>query len=133
MQDQIFVERGDIGCHISQKPLISNRFQANLFWMGNKHLEKGGKYILKVATQETECLIESILKVINSSTLEEISKNSHEVAKNEVAEIIISTKKPVAFDTFDEIPETGRFVLVSDHDVRGGGIILKKVEHVSAI
>jgi hypothetical protein len=32
-------------------------------------------------------VIESILKVINSSTLEEISSNAHEVAKNEVAEL----------------------------------------------
>ena len=133
MEEQIFVERGDIGCLPKQKPIVSDRFHANIFWMGNKHLEKGGKYILKVATQEVECVIESILKVINSSTLEEISKNAREVAKNEVAEIIISTKKPIAFDTFDEIPETGRFVLVSDQDVRGGGIILKNVQYFSAI
>ncbi len=133
MEDQIFVERGEIGCLAGSKTQVSDRFSANLFWMGNKHLEKGGKYLLKIATQEVECVVESILKVINSSTLEEISKNAHEVAKNEVAEVIFSTKKPVAFDTFDEIPETGRFVLVSDHDVRGGGIILKKVEHFSQI
>ena len=133
MEEQIFVERGDIGCLPGQKPIVSDRFTANIFWMGNKHLEKGGKYLLKLATQEVECTIESILKVINSSTLEEISKNAREVAKNEVAEIILSTKKPIAFDTFDAIPETGRFVLVQDHDVRGGGIILKKVEHFSAI
>jgi len=133
MEDQTFVERGDIGCHPSQKMLVSDRFSANLFWMGNKHLEKGGKYILKVATQEVECVIESISKVINSSTLEEISKNSREVAKNEVAELVIHTKKPIAFDSFSEIPETGRFVIVQDHDVRGGGIILKSLEHVSAI
>jgi sulfate adenylyltransferase subunit 1 (EFTu-like GTPase family) len=133
MEDQTFVERGEIGSRSNQKPLVSDRFMANLFWMGNKHLRRGGKYILKVATQEIECVIESILRVINSSTLEEISTNAHEVAKNEVAEIIVATKKPIAFDTFDEIPETGRFVLVSEHDVRGGGIILKNVEHFSAI
>ncbi|OIO37334.1 MAG: hypothetical protein AUJ72_04725 [Candidatus Omnitrophica bacterium CG1_02_46_14] len=133
MEEQIFVERGDMGCRASQKPIVSDHFHANIFWMGNKHLEKGGKYILKIATQEIECVVESILKVINSSTLEEISKNSHEVAKNEVAEVIFSTKKPIAFDTYDQIPETGRFVLVSDHDVHGGGIILKNVEYCSAI
>ena len=60
-------------------------------------------------------------------------KNAHEVAKNEVAEIIVSTKKPIAFDTFDEVPETGRFVIVHERDVRGGGIILKRVEYFSAI
>ena len=133
MDEQIFVERGEIGCVPSKKAVVSDRFSANIFWMGNKHLQKGGKYILKLATQEIECVIESISKVINSSTLEEISKNAQEVAKNEVAEIIISAKKPIAFDTFDEIPETGRFVIVHEHDVRGGGIILQKMEHFSAI
>jgi len=133
MQEQIFVERGEIGCIGSNKPIVADQFSANLFWMGNKHLQKGGKYILKLATQEIECVIESISKVINSSTLEEIAKNAHEVAKNEVAEVIISTKKQIAFDTFDMIPETGRFVIVHEHDVRGGGIILKRVEHFSAI
>ncbi len=133
MEEQIFVERGEIGCIASNKPVVADRFSANLFWMGNKHLHKGGKYILKLATQEIECVIESISKVINSSTLEEIAKNAHEVAKNEVAELIISTKKPIAFDTFDTIPETGRFVIVHEQDVRGGGIILKRAEHFSAI
>lgn len=133
MEDQTFVERGEIGCKPHEKMNVSDRFSANIFWMGNKHLERGGKYLLKLATQEVECVIESIPKVINSSTLEEISKNAHEVAKNEVAEIIVSTKKPIAFDTFDEVPETGRFVIVHEHDVRGGGIILKRVEHFSAI
>lgn len=133
MEDQTFVERGEIGCDPKKQALVSDRFSANIFWMGNKHLEKGGKYILKVATQEIECVIESISKVINSSTLEEISTNSHEVAKNEVAEIVIQTKKPIAFDSFSDVPETGRFVIVQDHDVRGGGIILKKVEYDPSI
>lgn len=133
MEDQTFVERGDIGCHPDSQCQVSSSFAANIFWMGNKHLEKDGKYLLKVATQEVECTVEAISKVINSSTLEEISKNAREVAKNEVAEVILTTKKPIAFDTFDRVPETGRFVIVHDHDVRGGGIILKTVEPFSAI
>ena len=127
LEDQIFVERGEIVCRQKSAPLVSRSFAANIFWMGNRHLEKGSKIILRLTTQETECVVESISRVINSSTLEEISTNAHEVAKNEVAEIILSTKKPVVFDSFDAIPETGRFVLVSEHQARGGGIILKKV------
>ena len=127
LEDQIFVERGEMACLKKSAPTVSRSFMANLFWMGNQHLEKGSKYLLKLTTEETECVVESISRVINSSTLEEISTNSHEVAKNEVAEIILSTKKPVVFDSFDEISETGRFVLASGHQIRGGGIILKKV------
>ena len=101
--------------------------------MGNKHLEKAAKCVLKLTTEEVECVVESILKVVNSSTLEEIATNAKEVAKNEVAEIILTAKRPLAFDRFEDINETGRFVLVSDRQVRGGGIILKKVEPFIAI
>ena len=133
LEDQIFVERGEVACVASRPANVSNRLLANIFWMGNAHLEKGARCILKLTTQEVECVVESILKVINSSTLEELSKKSHEVAKNEVAEIVFVTKKPVAFDLFEDIPETGRFVIVHDRQVNGGGIILKKVEYCSAI
>lgn len=132
LEDQIFAERGEIICHTKARPEVSQSFVANIFWMGNKHLEKGARCLLKLTTQEVECVVESILKVINSSTLEEISKTAHEIAKNEVAEIILTAKKPVAFDTFDQIAETGRFVIVQEKQVRGGGIILKKYEHIGA-
>lgn len=132
MDDQIFVERGEIAALASAPPQTGESFHANVFWMGSKHLQKGAKYLIKLATQEVEGTIEAIVKVINSSTLEEISSNASEVAKNEVAEIIVSTKKPIAFDTFDTVPETGRFVIVHEHDVRGGGIILKKAEFIGA-
>ena len=133
LEDQVFVERGELACLASSKPQVSYSFLANIFWMGNRHLEKGAKCVLKLTTEEVECVVESILKVVNSSTLEEIATNAKEVAKNEVAEIILTAKRPLAFDRFEDINETGRFVLVSDRQVRGGGIILKKVEPFIAI
>jgi sulfate adenylyltransferase subunit 1 (EFTu-like GTPase family) len=45
----------------------------------------------------------------------------------------LRTKKPVTFDAFDEITATGRFVLQGRQQILGGGIILKKFEHFSAI
>jgi sulfate adenylyltransferase large subunit len=132
LEDQIFVERGEVVCHAKAKPRVTSSFLAHLFWMGNQHLQTGTKLLLKLTTQEVECYVSSVLKVINSSTLEEVASTSHEVAKNEVAEVIIQTKKPVVFDLFDEINETGRFVLVFDRRVCGGGIILKEAESVSA-
>ena len=41
--------------------------------------------------------------------------------------------KPVAFDLVGEIAQTGRFVLVDNYEIAGGGIILcaclRKVSH----
>ncbi|MCH7651744.1 MAG: adenylyl-sulfate kinase, partial [Nitrospinae bacterium] len=44
-------------------------------------------------------------------------------AKNDVAELTLRTRQPIAFDLFNTIAETGRFVLVDEYDVCGGGII----------
>jgi bifunctional enzyme CysN/CysC len=46
------------------------------------------------------------------------------VERNEVAELTLRTKRPVAFDTHAEIPPTGRFVVVDGFEVAGGGIIV---------
>jgi len=126
LEDQIFVERGEMACRRADAPQVSRTVSANIFWMGDEHLQKGKTYLAKLTTQELECEVKAISRVINSSTLAEVSKEHHEVAKNEVAELELRFKKDVAFDRFDDIVETGRFVLVDGHRVCGGGIILKK-------
>lgn len=126
LEDQIFAERGEIICHENSKPMLAKKFKANIFWMGEQHLERKKRYTIKLTTQELECEIVDVLRVINSSTLDEVSKEHHEVAKNEVAEIVIECRKEIAFDIFTDIQETGRFVLVDNNKVSGGGIILSE-------
>ncbi len=38
-----------------------------------------------------------------------------------------STKSPIAFDLYENFETTGRFVLVDNYDVAGGGIITEMV------
>ncbi|HEX3988453.1 MAG TPA: adenylyl-sulfate kinase, partial [Verrucomicrobiae bacterium] len=83
----------------------------------------GKSYKLKLATEEVECWIDSIQRLIDSSTLETISRTEAFVGRNEVAELTIHTKRPVAFDVHSEIASTGRFVIVDGFEVSGGGIV----------
>ena len=124
LTEQIFVERGHVGSLETDGPIVASQFQANLFWMGKQSLEIGKKYKLKLTTQEVECEVSSIEKIIDASTLGEVAKDRGFVAKNDVAEITLKTKYPVAFDNHNRIPETGRFVIVDNKEVCGGGIIL---------
>lgn len=121
-EEQIFVERGEIAGRADESPIVSTTFDVNIFWMGNRHLEKGKTYVIKLATQEVECEILEFNNVINASTLEPMAEQNF-LAKNDVAELTLKTRSPVAFDLFGSIPETGRFVLVDGYDVCGGGII----------
>ena len=122
LDEQIFVERGDVCSLMDQLPIVSTTFDANVFWMGKRNLEKGRKFTLKLNTQEVECEVVDFKKAIDASTLKTLTNQDY-IAKNDVAELTLKTRTPVAFDLFGSIATTGRFVLVDEFDVCGGGII----------
>ena len=125
LTEQIFVERGAVAALETAPPFELTRFKARVFWLGRAPFAKGKVYKLKLATQEVDCEIEAIDKVIDASTLETISRKQNEifVGRHEVAELSIRTRRPVAFDLPSEIVPTGRFVIVDGFEVSGGGII----------
>ncbi|HZL41720.1 MAG TPA: adenylyl-sulfate kinase [Verrucomicrobiae bacterium] len=125
LTEQIFVERGMIAAQESAPPYELTRFKTRIFWLGKRPFAKNKKYKLKLTTQEVECEIDTIEKVIDASSLATISRKPGEifVGRHEVAELTLRTRRPVAFDTANEIVATGRFVLVDGLDVSGGGII----------
>lgn len=125
LTEQLFVERGSVASLEADAPYELTRFKARLFWLGREPFRKGRLYKLKLTTQEVDCEIDTIDRVIDSSTLETVSRRDKEifVGRNEVAEITIKTRRPVAFDAHSEIVSTGRFVVVDGFEVAGGGIV----------
>jgi bifunctional enzyme CysN/CysC len=123
LKEQIFVERGQIAATANAMPIETNRFRARLFWMGDRPLTLGRRYKLKLLTQEVECQVASIDRVIDASSLETTSSIRRSVGRNEVAEITVQTRGPVVLDNYDLLPVSGRFVLVDENDVAGGGIV----------
>jgi bifunctional enzyme CysN/CysC len=123
LKEQIFVERGQIAATANAMPIETNRFRARLFWMGDRPLTLGRRYKLKLLTQEVECQVASIDRVIDASSLETTSSIRRSVGRNEVAEITVQTRGPIVLDNYDLLPVSGRFVLVDENDVAGGGIV----------
>ncbi len=126
LTEQIFVERGEIASHVDSAPRVSTRFRANLFWLGRKPMQKGKSYKLKLTTKEVGVHIHELLNVIDASELDS-SLDKDEVGRHDVADVILETRRPVAFDLTHEFEATGRFVIVDDYDVAGGGIIREVV------
>jgi bifunctional enzyme CysN/CysC len=124
LTEQVFVERGAVAALETDPPYELSRFKARLFWLGRAPMVREKAYKLKLATQEAECQIEAIERVIDSSNLETLERAEPQVGRNEVAELSLRTKRPVAFDTHAEIIATGRFVIVDGLEVAGGGIII---------
>ncbi|MCX6921657.1 MAG: adenylyl-sulfate kinase, partial [Verrucomicrobia bacterium] len=126
LTDQVFVERGAVAAPESAPPYALTTFNARVFWLGKQPFTPGRKYRLKLATQEVDCHIEKLDRVIDASTLQTVQRPPGEsfVGRHEAAELTLKTKKPVAFDAINEVAATGRFVIVDGWDVAGGGVIV---------
>ena len=120
---QIYVKPGEIMCRVGESlPHHGNTFRAHLFWMGKQPLVKDKKYKLKLATSRATVTLQQITKVLNSADLT-AQTDRNQVERHEVAECVLKTAKPLAFDGSRDIEATGRFVIVDNYEIVGGGII----------
>jgi len=123
LEEQIFVERGQIGSHAGVGPAEGREIHASLFWLSNDALAINQAFTLKLGTQSVEARIVEIQRVLDSSTLEPLPGQRVALQKNEVADVRIRARRPIAFDRRDRISETGRFVILHGKRIGGGGIV----------
>lgn len=127
LSEEVYVTRGEILSHMEKPPQVGTRFRANLIWLGRKPFVPGRDYKLKIHTQAVPVRIHQLLKVIDASQLEgELVKQ--EVGRHDVADLILETRQPIAFDLIGDSEATGRFVIVDGYDIAGGGIITATVK-----
>jgi bifunctional enzyme CysN/CysC len=121
LDEQIFVERGEVISHGDDPPVETNVFRGHLFWLGHRPLVAGATYTLKLHTAETEVTVQSIERVIDTGDLS--FGPAAQVERNAVAEVVLRTRGLLALDEHTANPATGRFVLIEDYLPVGGGII----------
>ncbi len=126
LTDQIFVERGHIGTHEQDGAYEGQQFRARIFWIQQEKLRPGQPLTIRLVTQETSAEVVSIEKVVDATTLNEVRRAPSEahVARHEVAEVTLRTKKPLAFDVNGEIAPTSRFAIYAGRAPSGGGVVL---------
>ena len=121
---QIYIKPGELMVKASDvQPAISSRFRANIFWVGKAPLIKNKTYKLKIGTMRIGVKLIEISNIIDAAELN-INTFKDQVDRHDVAECILETSKPIAFDSISDIELTGRFVIVDNYEISGGGIIL---------
>ncbi len=125
LSEEIYVTRGEIMARPEEAPLVSTRFRANMIWLGKKAFTEGRDYKLKIHTQSQPVRLHKINKVIDASEAKGDALKKTDVGRHDVADVILETRQPIAFDTISLGEATGRFVIVDGYDIAGGGIITK--------
>jgi bifunctional enzyme CysN/CysC len=126
-REQIYIKRGEIATISSQqKPKVSTKVEASLFWLGKEPMTKGKDYYLKIGTERVVARLEKVDFVLDSSTLKKGQKD--EIERYDVANCTLTTQRPIAFDYPEDVIQMSRFVIVDDYRIKGGGIIQKTIE-----
>ncbi len=124
IDDEIFVERGNIISTKKSPPKLVNNFEANIFWLSDQALEVGKNYLIRITSGEYRVKIEGIKKIINTNDLSH--KINKKVLKNEVAEVTLYSQFIIPVDDFSDNAATSRFSIIENFNVVGGGIINSK-------
>ena len=127
LEKQIYIQPGELMCKVSDKqPKLSNQLKVNIFWLGRHPMITSKRYKMKLAGTHVPVWLRKVNTVLDASDLS-TDNNRQQMERHDVAECILETLKPVAFDLNQEITNTGRFVIIDNYEIAGGGIILDSV------
>lgn len=122
LDERLFVERGHIGSHSLNPPMLSNVFRANIFWLAEKPLKVGNSYKIRYGTHEAMVSVQSIDRMIDTGDLAQ-TENAGEVPRNAVAEVTIRARDLLPVDPYGDNAKLGRIVIYEGYDIAGGGIV----------
>ena len=121
---QVYIKPGELMVRADQAPpRVTTQIRATLFWLGKAPMIKGRRYKLKLAGARTQVWLTDIAHVLDASTLD-LDAHKPQVERHDVAQVVLETLKPIACDLAADIPSTGRFVIIDNYEIAGGGIVL---------
>lgn len=128
LDTQIYINPGELMCRANQtQPRLSSQLGVNIFWMGRHPMIRGKRYKMKLAGARVPVWLRSVDTVLDASQLS-TETNREQIERHDVARCVLETLKPIAFDLANDIAQTGRFVIIDNYEIAGGGIILDSVE-----
>ncbi|MBI2424721.1 MAG: adenylyl-sulfate kinase [Candidatus Hydrogenedentes bacterium] len=133
LDTQIYIKPGELMCRVGDpQPHVSRRFRVNLFWMGRPPMIKGKEYKLKIGAASVSAQLDEVIQVLDASELSSV-QNKEQVDRHDVAECILETSRPVAFDLRNDIEATGRVVIVDEYEIAGAGVILESLSDTDGV
>ena len=131
LEQQVYIKPGELMCKTDEPPArVGSHLKANIFWMARQPMIKDKRYKIKLAGARSPVWLRQIINVLDASDLTTDS-NRRQIERHDVAECILETLKPIAFDTSADLPQTGRFVIIDNYEIAGGGIILDSTQNVA--
>lgn len=125
LEDQIDISRGDMIVSPHNMPEISQDINLMICWFNERPLKVGSRYLIRINSNESGCIVKSISYRMNIETLENDFGNLT-INMNDIACISIKTSKPVFFDSYRINNITGSMVFIDEgtNETMAAGMII---------
>ena len=127
LADEIDISRGEMLVHPDNIPHVERQFEAMLVWMDEKPMNENAQFYIKHNTNTTKARFDAIRYKVDVNSLEKSDVARLEL--NEIGRVVITTVKPIFFDSYKKNRNTGSFVLIDPitHNTCAVGMILDKI------
>ena len=127
LEDEIDISRGEMIVHPTNQPSIDRHFEAMLVWMDEEKMDPRKQYYIKHTTNTTKARIDEIRYKVDVNTLEQSQIEAFSL--NEIGRVVITTNKPLLFDSYKKNKNTGAFILVDPitNNTSAVGMIIEKL------
>lgn len=105
------IKRGDMLCNTVAPPQTAQELTGSLCWLDTHPMTVGKEYLLQINNTSCACTITNIVSKTDVNTFEK-NRGGNELLINEFAVVAIHTAATVVFDSFAEIPPTGRGIII---------------------
>lgn len=125
LEDQIDISRGDMLVSGNDLPLISQDINLMICWFNERPVTVGGRYLVRINSNEAGCIVKSVNYRTNINTLENDIENTA-INMNDIANITIKTSKPIFFDSYKKNNITGSMIFIDEgtNETVGAGMIV---------
>jgi sulfate adenylyltransferase large subunit len=107
---EVDASRGDTISIASSTPRVNGKLVAHLVWFGAAPMELHAQYRIKAATRLTNATVAAIRHRIDVNTLEKLPATKLDM--NDIAQCVIESSRPIAWDRYDDNRTTGSFILI---------------------
>jgi bifunctional enzyme CysN/CysC len=119
--DPVYITRGDVLSHESDRPALDYGFRAACFWLADEPPEPGEQLILQMGPTKARVLVAGIEAVIDSGTLEQLS--TEQIPRYAIVEMRLRSSSLLALDEASTLRSAARLVLLRGHDVVAAGVV----------
>ncbi|HXQ41935.1 MAG TPA: adenylyl-sulfate kinase [Candidatus Udaeobacter sp.] len=121
LDEQIFIERGEVASQPENPPVLTSVFRGRIIWLGRGNLRRDAEYRLKLCTLDVPVTVQAVERVYDTEDLS--IHEASEVGRHGVADVILRSRAVIALDEAQSVASTGRFVLTDGHNIVAGGLV----------